>query len=80
MFFDCGMPRAVAIVSPVKDGSKTKPPWTPLSARKGEIIESTSATTLIPPHQLTLQIIRVLPQIDCPHPFHEPIIRPDNGI
>jgi len=32
MFLDGGMPRAVAMVSPEKDGSNTtSPPWTPLS-------------------------------------------------
>jgi hypothetical protein len=32
IFFDCDMPKAEAIVSPVNDGSKTtSPPWTPLS-------------------------------------------------
>lgn len=35
IFFECGIPKAVAIVSPVNDGSRTtNPPWTPLSVNK----------------------------------------------
>lgn len=35
MLLDGGIPSAVAIVSPVKDGSNTtKPPWTPLSKER----------------------------------------------
>lgn len=50
MFFDCGMPRAVAIVSPVKDGSKTKPPWTPLSARDNRIDKCDNFNSATPTH------------------------------
>lgn len=39
ILFDGGMPRAVAIVSPVKDGSNTtRPPCTPLSANYIKLI------------------------------------------
>lgn len=41
ILLDCGMPSAIAMVSPLNEGSRTtNPPWTPLSVIKTHLVKS----------------------------------------
>ena len=71
IFLDGGMPKAVAIVSPENEGSKTtRPPWTPLSVdikkvKDFKLILFYIFVKVVLTHQFSGQQFRYIQLIKC---------------
>lgn len=81
MFFDVGMPMAVAMTSALNVGSRiTKAPWIPLSFHSNKSGVQTAEHTAINMRVHTSKVVGVFSQVDAPCPADKTLVGPHQRI